>query len=376
LRVARALGVCGLLALAASRPLGAQDRSSLDVGLAVVRFPDENATIAGPSVAWSASRSWRRLFASSNAGGVATLGAASGSATVAAGGRRPFARSWLAEGSAELFGAGGSARHSATSALLAGRLTRLIGGGGAWARASAARSGRQAGVLPASGVDAGAWWGWTRGRLTAVVTDQRATGQLFGGMARETLLGTLPVHYVEGVLGAHLEADLVALDLTAGVRRDPDASRTYEPVLAATAIFWKGPTHAWTFTVARQPPDWVRGADAAQWIALGMRFFERSPALVRANHARPIVGLSGSGARRALRVRATEARRVDVMGDFTDWASVDLRRVGDGFERELELSAGTHRMLVRIDGGAWRPAANTPAVDDDLGGRVGLLVVP
>ena len=26
--------------------------------------------------------------------------------------------------------------------------------------------------------------------------------------------------------------------------------------------------------------------------------------------------------------------------------------------------------------GAWRPAANTPAVDDDLGGRAGLLVVP
>jgi hypothetical protein len=40
------------------------------------------------------------------------------------------------------------------------------------------------------------------------------------------------------------------------------------------------------------------------------------------------------------------------------------------------MSKGTHRMLVRIDRGAWRPAANTPAVNDDLGGRVGLLVVP
>ena len=36
----------------------------------------------------------------------------------------------------------------------------------------------------------------------------------------------------------------------------------------------------------------------------------------------------------------------------------------------------TIRAVVRIDGGAWRAAANTPAVDDDLGGRVGLLVVP
>jgi hypothetical protein len=75
-------------------------------------------------------------------------------------------------------------------------------------------------------------------------------------------------------------------------------------------------------------------------------------------------------------VTATGARRVEIMADFTDWSPLELGRSGGPFERELELSAGTHRMLVRIDGGAWRPAANTPAVDDDLGGRVGLLVVP
>ena len=373
---ARALGICGLLACTASGPLGAQGRSALDVGLAVVRFPEEHSTVAGPSVAWIGSREWRRLFASINAGGVGTLGAASGSATLVGGARRPFARGWLAEGSAELFGTAGSARPSATSALVAGRLLRVIGSGGAWARSSVARADRQAGILPASGVDAGMWWGWSRGRVTAAVTDQRATAQLFAGTTRETLLGTLPVHYVEGALGARLEGDVVALDVSGGVRRDPDAAHIYEPVLAATVALWQGPTHAWTLTFARQAPDWVRGADAAQWIAVGMRFFEPSPALVRASRARPIVQLSGAGARRLLRVHATGARRVEVMADFTEWASVDLTRAGAGFERELELSAGTHRMLVRIDGGAWRPAANTPAVDDDLGGRVGLLVVP
>jgi hypothetical protein len=376
LRVARALGVCGLLACTAGGPLGAQGRSAIDIGLAFVRFPDAGSRVAGPSVGLSASREWRRLFASIAAGGVATPGSAAGSATLAGGARRSFARSWLAEGSAELFGTAGSARRSATAALLAGRLIRVIGGGGAWARASAARADRQAGILPASGVEAGAWWGWSRGRLTATVTDQRATAQLFSGPTYDALVGTLPVHYVEGALGAHLEGDLVALDVTAGVRRDPDAARTYEPVLAATAALWQGPTHAWTFTVARQAPDWVRGADAAQWIAVGMRFFEPSPVLVRASRARPIVQLSGTGPRRLLRVRATGARRVELMADFTDWASVDLTRAAGAFERELELSAGTHRILVRIDGGAWRPAANTPAVDDDLGGRVGLLVVP
>jgi hypothetical protein len=55
---------------------------------------------------------------------------------------------------------------------------------------------------------------------------------------------------------------------------------------------------------------------------------------------------------------------------------VTLTPAGDAFEAAAALSAGSHRILVRIDGGPWRPAANTPAVDDDLGGRAGLLVVP
>jgi hypothetical protein len=376
LRVARTLGVCGLLACVASGPLGAQGRSALDVGLAVVRFPDERSTVVGPSMAWSAAREWRRLFASLDAGGVATLDAASGSLTAIGGARRPFAGTWLADGSAELFGAAGSGRHAASSAMLAGRLIRHIGRGGAWARASAARADRLAGTLPASGVDAGAWWSWSRGRVSAMARDQRATAQLFAGTTREVLVGTTPVHYVEGAVGAHLEGDVVSVDVTAGVRRAPDAAHAYEPMLAASAAFWQGPTHAWTLTVARQPPDWVRGADAAQWVAVGMRFFEPSPMLLRAKRSRPIVQVGGTGTRRVLRVAAPNAHRVDVMADFTDWTPIELAKGAGAFELELELSKGTHRMLVRIDRGAWRPAANTPAVNDDLGGRVGLLVVP
>ena len=63
------------------------------------------------------------------------------------------------------------------------------------------------------------------------------------------------------------------------------------------------------------------------------------------------------------------------MADFTEWAPVTLAPSAEGFERSVTLTPGSHRVLIRVDGGPWRPAANTPAVDDDLGGRVGLLVV-
>ena len=64
------------------------------------------------------------------------------------------------------------------------------------------------------------------------------------------------------------------------------------------------------------------------------------------------------------------------MGDFTDWAPVPLVREGDVFRATVRMAGGSRCLVVRVDGGPWRPAANTPAVDDDFGGRVGLLLVP
>ena len=77
-----------------------------------------------------------------------------------------------------------------------------------------------------------------------------------------------------------------------------------------------------------------------------------------------------------LTVRALGAKSVEVMGAFSDWAPVMLAPNGVVFERAVSLRSGSHHLVVRVNGGAWRPAANTPAVDDDFGGRAGLLVVP
>jgi hypothetical protein len=64
------------------------------------------------------------------------------------------------------------------------------------------------------------------------------------------------------------------------------------------------------------------------------------------------------------------------MADFTDWQPLELTPEDGTFVHRLRLASGVYHALVRIDGGEWKPAANTPAVDDDLGGRVGLVVVP
>ena len=64
--------LCGLLiATTMGRPLGAQQRSALDVGVSVVHFPDDSSTVAGPSVGMDL-RAWSDATCSDslNAGGV------------------------------------------------------------------------------------------------------------------------------------------------------------------------------------------------------------------------------------------------------------------------------------------------------------------
>ena len=344
--------------------------------MSIVRFIDDSTTIAGPSLGLTSSADWRPLFGALQLGGVGTFGSASGSATAVGGVRAPIARQWLVEGSGELFGVAGTSVRSAVAATGSARAIWLKGSGGAWLSGAASMARREAGALPAQAVEAGAWWSWPRVRLSAAVIDQRATGQLFTGPLRSLLVGTIPVRYQEGTFAARIEGDAASLELSAGVRRDPGAASVYDPLVTVTAAFWQSEHRAWTISFSRQPPDWVRGADAAQWIAVGMRLFEPRPAAARAARIRPVLSMSPGDGQRVVRVRAPGARAVEVMADFTDWTPVPLRAIGDLFVREVTVSPGTHRIVVRVDGGAWRPAANTPAVDDDLGGRVGLLVVP
>ena len=79
----------------------------------------------------------------------------------------------------------------------------------------------------------------------------------------------------------------------------------------------------------------------------------------------------------ALTVWAPEARRVEVMGDFTDWEPVVLHQGGrDRWSVVVALDPGVHKVTLRIDGGAWSPPPGVPQSVDGYSGTVGLVVVP
>jgi hypothetical protein len=75
-------------------------------------------------------------------------------------------------------------------------------------------------------------------------------------------------------------------------------------------------------------------------------------------------------------VRVPSARVVEISGDFTGWTPVALREVSPNVWRvTLPLTAGTHRVNIRVDGDAWAAPPGLPTVDDEFNGRVGLVVV-
>jgi hypothetical protein len=69
-------------------------------------------------------------------------------------------------------------------------------------------------------------------------------------------------------------------------------------------------------------------------------------------------------------------RRVEVMGDFTDWRPVDMQLMGPGrWQLRLPILPGLHHLNVRYDGGPWQPPPGTGVVADEFDQLTGVLVV-
>jgi hypothetical protein len=140
----------------------------------------------------------------------------------------------------------------------------------------------------------------------------------------------------------------------------------------------------------RYPIDPSQLAPGGHYSAISLRLATRPPALrdalarsVRiptASIVRPVV--AGFDAKRGrdgtvrIRVHAPAAASVELVGDFTDWDPLVLRRTrGDLWEVSIPLASGTHRFNIRVDGGEWGVPPGIGTVPDEFGGVVGLLLI-
>ena len=390
-----------LVLLAASlcpRPSAGQttsEQATVDGGAALLA-QDNTATVVAPTI----GADWRRDAVRS------TL-RASGSATVAGSDR------WAVQG----VGAGSwyfGTAHTPRELGAVGSVLRLFGIPTSFAASAVARQ-------HVSHGDAGAWIGGSAGLTVSGVTAAPVLGVdgavwRRGSGWRTTLsLSALTAlldsahadfepaatHFsaVDVVGGVERQEPRLELAGNLGVRRSWWTGGSGPP--PRTALFAVGsavvPVHpaiALVLTAGNHIADPNRGAPAVRYVALSVRVrpaaLRRTPKRVPPQVASPAndsdgmardgaattLLVSGDGETRTIRVSAPAARRVELRSDATGWRSVELVRREDHWETTIALAPGTHRVMLRLDDGEWLPPGNLPVVDDDFGGRVGLLVVP
>lgn len=280
----------------------------------------------------------------------------------------------------ELHGSGSVTAYgegSGTGQLAGGaRLHFTSRAAGAWIGAAAGRVRDPFGWRSSSAGEIGAWLQLSQAVAQAVVLPVR----IAGGVRYTDVEGTVrfdnPRAELAGVIGAR--------SAIAGY----DESSSAWASVNATA--WVSRAIGITAGVGSYPSDPGQDLPAATYLSLGVRYSPRSArrastvlspdvlgALPRDAPAAMLVRDDGSG-RRTISYHAPAARRVEIMGDFTDWTPMPMRpsqRSGTWII-SLPVTGGVHQVNVRVDGGEWAVPHGLTAVRDEFGGSVGILLVP
>lgn len=248
---------------------------------------------------------------------------------------------------------------------------------GAWLGASAGGVKDPVGWRSTNAAEIGGWMQLGQTVAQAVVMPVRIAGGV-----RHT--------DVEGIVRlANSRVELVGLagvrTAVAGYDESPD------PWASVNATVWVLRTVGITAGIGSYPDDLGQDLPAASYVTLGVRVTprttRRSPTVLSADvlnapsrEAPPaLTVVDGPAGRRTIRFRsASIARRVEIMGDFTDWTPVQMSPTQSpgGWTISLPLSSGVHQVNIRLDDGAWMVPNGLTTVRDEFGGTVGILLVP
>ncbi len=297
-------------------------------------------------------------------------------------------------------GGGWSAQGSVDGSLFTPRRGLLLGEFGATAggstRNDASRTGQALGIARAHlsndtrGVWLGAGFGGTwdgvewRNVRQAEAAAWMQTGNASAFLSATPIVVDDSIRYADLQFSGALNFPRVDVDASAGFRA---GSRL--PTLGGTAKSWgsasvTGWITSWIALVASAgtyPVDLTQGFPGGRFASLSIRFGSRRFSPVRdpklETVTRNVFELrTVNGDMREIRIKAPDATRVEIMGDFTDWNAISLQQEGNGWwSARLPVKQGIHEMNIRVDGGSWTVPAGLPKKSDEFGGSVGVLVV-
>ncbi len=277
---------------------------------------------------------------------------------------------------AEFSGLGGLTRYQGFTTNYGGfgaRLHIVMPAGGLWAGGGITSVTSGTDINDGSRGEAGAWFRAGSLTLSAVGTTADVDG----------------FDYIEGSTSARWSRGWLELSANGAARFGDEGSPTRASGdLSATA--WLSRQAAVVVGHGSYLSDPAQLAPGGRYTAVTIRIASRPPAFRDAlartiGYQAPIVArpvAAGFEARPErdgnvrIRVRAADARSIEIMGDFTDWDPVTLeRRRGDTWEITIPVARGTNRFNIRVNGGEWGVPPGVPVTDNDFGGVVGLLVI-
>jgi hypothetical protein len=121
------------------------------------------------------------------------------------------------------------------------------------------------------------------------------------------------------------------------------------------------------------PSNPMFGTAAGRFVNAGfsMRLGRREGAMPSPSNTRP----PARGTTR-VSIRASDANRVELAGDFNKWQTIAAARADNGvWYVDLDLPPGEYRYAFRVNGKEWRVPEGVAAADDEFGGKSAWLTV-
>jgi len=368
--------------LVAWNAVGAQSPQvvQLDAGFARVqqRFRDErSAGILGVTWRLSDSRVASLLSASlTNTGDSASAGQLLGAIAW-----RPVPMGWAvveAGSGLNVFGVSNIGRGGNFSGYVRQRAT--LTNGGAWVGIADGLSQRDGAASHGTSVEAGGYYKLGEFTATATVARTRTddwdlleSAGIF--LKRPALMADLD----DASLSVRWEHGRFVADVAQSWRSGSRATAAQQAALLWTAAWTVNDRVTLALTGGRMLADPVRGTPDANVASAAVRLSFRparseaeSPGV--ASYARMVP--QEGGALLLMAIVAPDSVAVDVAGDFSAWEPVPLHRTSNGWELQVFLKPGRHRVAVRYDGGPWRAPGNLAKMRDEFDGSSGLIIVP
>ena len=280
------------------------------------------------------------------------------------------------------------------SQLRAGVRTRA-GLGAAWIGAGIGALGDGVNTYPLTQLDLGVVSAWRRLGFTATATHHVTLGEPRVELPERDTVGVTVrdrIAYTDAVLTPRIEWRGLELEARGGMRfvhrTIAFEERKHRAFGSVGATWWVSPEVAVVGALGRDLADLTRGLPDSRYLTLAVRArlrrAARSPAatpprrIVHGSAPDVLLERAAAGGAQLRVLTGADARQVEVAATFTEWEAVPLAPDGGGaWTLDTPVPSGPHRLIVRVDGGAWMPPANLPSLaDEELGVTAGIVTIP